>query len=404
MKVPFFRVELPETAVEAVAESLRSGWLTTGFKTKTFEEQFAARVNTTHALALTSCTAALHLALEAMGVQRGDLVLVPTMTFAATAEVVRYFDAVPVFVDMDDNFNMDPVKLDETIRAIRANQPVAGLEPPYGPIRLIVVMHYGGFACDINAIQTVALQHEIPFIEDAAHTFPAYYRHEENIPWRHCGTFGQMGCFSFYANKCITTGEGGMVIARDGEKMDRMRVMSLHGMNRDAWKRYTSAGSWYYEIVAPGYKYNMTDIAASLGLDELIRADDYLAKRAHVAAVYDKRLGQLDAIQLPPRDPATRKHSWHLYSIRLNLDALSIDRAQFIEALREREIYCSMHWLPLHLMPYYRETYGYDNGLFPTAERDWKRQVSLPIFPAQTEEEIDAVCSAIEEVTEVYRS
>ncbi len=398
MKVPFFRVDLPESAVEAVADSLRSGWLTTGFKTKSFEEQFAERVGSPHALALNSCTAALHLSLEAIGVQRGDLVIVPTMTFAATAEVVRYFDATPVFVDMGDDFNIDPDKLDETIRAIRANEPVAGLEPAYGPIRAIIVMHYGGYACDMQRIQQIANEHDLPIIEDAAHTFPADYRPDESAEWQHCGTFGEMGCFSFYANKCITTGEGGMVIAHDAVMIDRMRVMSLHGMNRDAWKRYTSAGSWYYEIVAPGYKYNMTDLASAMGLDELTRADHYLQKRAHVAAEYDARLGRLDAIQLPPRNEATRKHSWHLYSIRLNLEHLSIDRAEFIEALREREIFCSMHWLPLHLMPYYRETYGHGEGLFPVAERDWQRQVSLPIFPAMTDDEIDAVCSAIEEI------
>jgi dTDP-4-amino-4,6-dideoxygalactose transaminase len=398
MKVPFFRVELPETAVEAVADSLRSGWLTTGFKTKNFEEQFAAQIQSPHALALNSCTAALHLSLEAIGVKQGDCVVLPTMTFAATAEVVRYFDATPVFVDMSDDFNIDPAKLDETIRMIRADKPVAGLEPPFGPIRAIIPMHYGGYACDMQAIQGIASEHSIPIIEDAAHTFPAYYRPDENTEWKHCGTFGEMGCFSFYANKCITTGEGGMVVSSDETMIDRMRVMSLHGMNRDAWKRYTSAGSWYYEIVAAGYKYNMTDLASALGLDELTRAEEYLAKRAHVAKEYDSRFGQLDAIQLPPRDPNTRRHSWHLYSIRLNLERLTIDRAGFIEALRERDIFCSMHWLPLHLMPYYRETYGYSEGLFPVAERDWVRQISLPIFPAMTDAEIDAVCSALEEV------
>lgn len=403
MNVPFFRVDLPDSAADAVADCIRSGWLTTGLKTKTFEEQFGERVGAPHALALGSCTAALHLAMHAAGVRRGDIVIVPTMTFAATAEVVRYFDATPVFVDMDESFNIDPRKLEDTIRAIRNNQPVAGLEPPYGPIRAMVPMHYAGYACEMNEILRISREYEIPVIEDAAHAFPAYYRANEHKPWQHCGSFGDYGCFSFYANKCITTGEGGMVVARDEAKIDEMRVLSLHGMNKDAWKRYSAGGSWYYEIVAPGYKYNLTDIASALGLDELTRASQYLERRTEVAAAYDQRLGTLDSIQLPPREPNTRRHSWHLYSIRLNLETLTIDRAEFIEELKKREIFCSMHWQPLHLMPYYKQTYGYDYGLFPTAERDWLRQVSLPIFPAQTDAEIDAVCAAIEEVVEEFK-
>ncbi len=402
MKVPFFRVDLPDSLIESVVDSLRSGWLTTGPKVHKFEELFAERIGLKHAIAVNSCTAALHLSLEALGVRQGDIVIVPTMTFAATAEVIRYFDATPVFVDMDDNFNIDPVKLEATIKKIRSGQPVAGLQPPYREIRAFFVMHYGGYMCDMTELMRISSEYGIPMIEDAAHTFPSHYRANETEDWKEAGTFGVTGCFSFYANKCITTGEGGMVVVNDDSMAARMREMSLHGMNRDAWNRYQSSGSWYYEIIAPGYKYNMTDIAGAMGLDELSRADLYRSKRTHVATSYNERLGKLDCIQLPPMDERTRQHSWHLYSIRLHLDRLTIDRAEFIEEMNKREIKCSMHWLPLHLMPYYKDRYDYDYGLFPIAERDWKRQVSLPIFSSQSDEEIDAVCVAIEEIANKY--
>ncbi|MBD3166285.1 aminotransferase class I/II-fold pyridoxal phosphate-dependent enzyme [bacterium] len=402
MKVPYFRVAIPESAIESVNESIRSGWLTTGKKTKDFETRFAGYYGASHAIATNSCTAGLHLSLEAAGIQQGDLVLVPTMTFAATGEVVRYFDAVPVFVDCDDAMNMDPAKLEETIHAIRANKPVAGLEPPYGPLKAVMPMHYGGYACDMQEIMRIANENDLLVIEDAAHAVPGYYRPDESSEWQLLGTFGKAGVFSFYANKCISTGEGGMVITDDEKMAERIRVMTLHGMNRDAWKRYTSAGSWYYEIIAPGYKYNMTDIAAALGLDEMDRIETYLQRRTEIATAYVERLRRLDAIQLPVQDPATRRSSWHLFSIRLNLEKLSIDRATFIDEMKAREVMCSMHWLPLHLMPYYRNEYGYDYGLFENAERDWKRQISLPIFPAQTDEQVDAVCSAVESIVEAF--
>lgn len=400
MDVPFFRVGLPDSAVEAVGKVMREGWLTTGPSTQEFQRQFAERIGAPHALGLTSCTAALHLALEAIGIEEDDLVIVPTMTFAATAEVVCYFKAVPVFVDCGDDFNIDPAALEATIEAIEANQPVAGMDPPYGPLKAIIPMHYGGYMCEMDRILAIARKHDLPVVEDAAHTFPAAYRPAESDPWQHAGTMGDYGCFSFYANKCITTGEGGMVVCHDDDAMARMRLMALHGMNRDAWRRYTSSGSWFYEIVAPGFKYNMTDIAASIGLDELTRTEQYLERRTAIARAYDERLRELDIVELPPRDETTRQHSWHLYSIRLNLDRLTVDRAQFIDAMRDRGIRCSVHWLPLHMMPYYKETFGYREGLYPMAESIWPRQVSLPIFPQQTDAEVDAVCTAVEQIAD----
>jgi len=365
--------------------------LTTGPKVKKFEADFAERVGMKHAIAVNSCTAALHLALEAIGLKRGDLVLVPTMTFAATAEVIRYFDAIPVFVDCKDDFNIDPVCIKDTIEKICDDQPAAGLKPPYGQLRALIPMHYGGLCCDMTAISQIAEDYNISILEDAAHAFPSYYRGENTKAWIHAGKFGQIGCFSFYANKCITTGEGGMAVTDDPDLADRMQIMSLHGMSRDAWKRFTTQGSWYYEIIAPGFKYNMTDIAASLGIRQLEKADMFQQRRKEVAEHYNSVFSNNPALQIPCGDSEYRKHSWHLYSLRLNLERLKIDRAQFIEELKSRGIGCSVHWMPLHLHPYYQQQYDFREGDFPRAESIWMRQISLPIYPSMSNEEADYV-------------
>ena len=403
MNIPFFRVFISDDEIAEVVDSLQSGWLTTGPKVKRFETAFAEAVGSKYAIALNSCTAALHLALEAIGLMRGDLVIVPTMTFAATAEVVRYFDAIPVFVDCDDDFNIDPICIKDTVEKIYNNKPVAGLKPPYGQIKALIPMHYGGYCCDMMSINQIVKDFDINVIEDAAHAFPAYYRANKTGEWIHAGKFGQIGCFSFYANKCITTGEGGMAVTDDPDLADRMRIMSLHGMSRDAWKRYTDQGSWYYEIIAPGFKYNMTDIAAALGLHQLEKADMFRQRRKEVAERYNSVFIDNPTLQIPPGDSAYRKHSWHLYSLRLNLDCLTIDRGRFIQELNSKGIGCSVHWMPLHLHPYYRQQYGYSEGIFPKAESLWLRQISLPIYPSMTDEEIDYVIEAVEEVSKRFR-
>lgn len=400
--VPFFRPSLTQAEIDEVVDTLRSGWLTTGPKTRLFETEFAAYVGAKHAVAVNSCTAALHLALEAVGLKRGELVLVPTMTFAATAEVVRYFDAIPVLVDCDgDTLCMSVDAARATLKSLAASKPTAGLAPPYGKVRAIIPMHYGGQMVEVDAMRALATEYELALIEDAAHTLPAFYRRDTTSPWRAAGTTGDITCFSFYANKCITTGEGGMAVTDSDELAERMRIMSLHGISKDAWKRFTAAGSWYYEIIAPGFKYNLTDVAAAIGIHQLRRADDLWAERRSIVERYQRALGELDTIELP-RERENRQHAWHLFPVRLRAGAWKIDRAQVIDELKARGISTSVHWMPLHLHPYYREAYGYKPGLYPVAEAIWPRLISLPIFPGMRDDELDAVAAALREMSARY--
>jgi len=398
--VPFFRPAITEAEIDSVVTCLRSGWLTTGPRTKEFEARFAEYLGVKHAIALNSCTAALHLALDAIGVGRGDLVLVPTMTFAATAEVVRYFDAIPVFVDCDpQTLCIDPDALAATLEALKANRPVAGLKPPFGAVKAIIPVHYGGQMVDVARISELARAHGVPVIEDAAHTLPAYYRTGATAPWQLVGTTADISCFSFYANKCITTGEGGMAVTNDDAWAARMRTMSLHGMSKDAWKRFMGGGSWAYEIVAPGFKYNLTDVAASLGIVQLARAEELWAERARVAALYLEGLRDVAALELPIELP-DRRHAWHLFAIKLKLDRLKIDRAAFISQMHAHGVAASVHWLPLHMQPYYRELYGYEPGEFPVAAQVWPTLVSLPLFPGIAPGEIQQVIDVVRRVAE----
>ncbi len=403
MNVPFFRPSVAKADIAEVVACMESGWLTTGPRTKAFEEAFANFVGAKHAIALNSCTAALHLALEAVGVRRGDLVLVPALTFAATAEVVRYFDAVPVFVDADPvTLCMDPAAAAETAAKIRRGEQLPGMTLPYGPMKAIIPMHYGGQMVDVDAITAVAKEHGLAIIDDAAHTLPAHYRSSASAPWRAVGSTADVTCFSFYANKCITTGEGGMAVTDRDDLAERMRIMSLHGMSKDAWKRFTARGSWYYEIVAPGFKYNMTDVAASLGLSQLGRADELLAARVSVAERFIAGLRDVPEVETPVELP-NRKHSWHLFAVQLRLDLLDIDRSQFIEEMKARGVAASVHWLPLHKQPYYVQTYGYVPSDFPVAAAVWPRLVSLPIFPSMTDEEVEHVVRVVGDIARQHR-
>lgn len=388
MKVPFFRPNISEREISEVVTCLRSGWLTTGPVTRDFEQSFARYVGTKHAIALNSCTAALHLALEAVGTRRGDFVLVPTMTFAATAEVVRYFDAVPVFVDCD------PVTQCLDVAAARATLTQLRSDPVRGTLRAIIPMHYAGQMADVDAVRELATEYQLAVIEDAAHTLPAFTRTDATSPWRGVGTTADVTCFSFYANKCITTGEGGMAVTDNDALADRMRLMSLHGMSKDAWKRYTSAGSWYYEVVAPGFKYNLTDIAAALGRVQLSRAEELWSARKEAVACYRRELAEIPGIELPSELP-DRQHSWHLFSIRLDLEVWRRGRDAFIEGLKERGIGASVHWMPLHMQPYYRETYGFAPNDFPVAASLWPRLVTLPLFPGLSADDVGLVVDAI---------
>lgn len=375
--LPFHKASIGEQEINEVIDSLKSGWITTGPKTKRFEEKFSARVGAKYAVAVNSCTAAMHLALAAIGIQEGDEVIVPVMTFTATAEVVAYFKAVPVFVDCDP----DTLLID-----------IADLEKKITPkTKAIIPVHYAGQACDIDEIAAIAKKHSLKVIWDAAHSFPTVYK------GKNVGLFPDIVCFSFYATKTLATGEGGMAVTDNKEFADRMRILSLHGMNRDAWNRYSKEGSWYYEIVAPGYKYNLTDIASSLGLVQLERADELLEKRKIIAQRYLEAFKECRGISTLAK-MSYGESSWHLFVIKLDLEMLSIGRGQFIEELKIRNIGSSVHFIPLHLHPYWKETYSLKESDFPAAAAAYQQIVSLPIFPDMSENDITDVIEAVADI------
>jgi len=335
--LPFALPDIDDAELAAIKEVLESGWVTTGHKTQQFEREFAAMVGAKHAIAVNSCTAAMHLALEAIGLQRGDEVITTPYTFAATTEVVRYFDARPVLVDVDARcLNIDPAQIE------------AAITPR---TRAIIPVHIAGLPAELDAIHALARQHNLVVIEDAAHAFPASYKGQS------IGSLSDFTCFSFYATKTITTGEGGMICTDNEAWAERCRIMALHGISRDAWKRYSAEGSWFYEIVAPGYKYNLTDIASAMGLAQLHKAERMWERRRAIAEQYNDAFQPLRELEIP-HNRSDSQHAWHLYTLRLHLDRLSIDRAAFVEALREQQIGASVHFIPLHLHPYYRTTYG----------------------------------------------
>jgi dTDP-4-amino-4,6-dideoxygalactose transaminase len=380
--LPFHIPEIGEDEIESVIDTLRSGWLTTGPKVKQFEEEFAKSIGSSHAVAVNSGTAALHLALEAVEINEGDEVIMSTMTFAATGEVVLYFKARPVLVDCrPDTLNLDPDQLEKAITS---------------KTKAIIPVHTGGQSCEMDRIQQVAKQHNLKVIEDAAHALPARYR------GKMVGTIGDITCFSFYATKTITTGEGGMATTDNPEWAERMRIMSLHGISKDAWKRYTSEGSWYYEILYPGYKYNLTDIAAAIGIEQLKKCNRFWEVRQRYAALYNQGFQDVPAIT-SPHVAQDVQHAWHLYIIQLDLEQLQIGRSEFVELLKKMNIGTSVHFIPLHLHPYYRDTFGYRPEDFPNASAVFERIISLPIYPKMTEADVQDVIDAVREIARHYR-
>ncbi|MDT9001240.1 DegT/DnrJ/EryC1/StrS family aminotransferase [Paucibacter sp. APW11] len=377
---PFLPFALPEIGEEEIAEvvdTLRSGWVTTGPKAKRFEQAFAEFLAEPQieCIAVNSATAGLHLALEALGIGPGDEVITTTHTFTATAEVVRYLGADVVLVDIDPaTLNIDP-KLVEAAITPRT--------------KCIVPVHYAGLAVDMLAILDIARKHGLRVVEDAAHALPTTLEREL------IGTMGSDATvFSFYANKTMTTGEGGMLVTRNAELAKRARVMRLHGMNRDAFDRFTAkVPSWYYEIVAPGFKYNLTDIAAALGLHQLKRLPAFQQRREQIAEVYNEAFADLPLI-LPPAAPEGDVHSWHLYVLRL-ADAAEIERDAFIEAMFARGIGCSVHYIPLHLQPYWRDRYGLTPEQFPHSQKAYERTVSIPLYTAMTDADVQRVIAAV---------
>jgi perosamine synthetase len=354
-------------------------------------------------VALNSATAALHLAVEALGLgaQARRAVLVPTMTFAATAEVVRYMNAVPILVDCEaTTLNMDFADAERKLALARRGE-VAN----FGAVDVvgIIPVHVGGVMVDLDRLREFSAGHNLWVVEDAAHAFPAAWRRTADAEWTKCGSSrSAVACFSFYANKTITTGEGGMAVTSDGRLADRMRLMSLHGLSRDAWNRYSGGGSWDYQIVESGYKYNLTDIGAAIGLGQLGRSEVMRQAREALAMRYTEQLQGITEIETPLW-PDNRLHAWHLYPIRVRRDRLKINRDRFIELLQGAEIGCSVHWRPLHLHPYYRQTFGWVPEDFPVASREWERLISLPLFPSMTTAEQDLVVKTVAEICSANR-
>lgn len=375
--IPFHRPSITTAERDAAIAVLDSTWLTTGQRSMDFEAAIAAATGSHQTVAVNSATAALHLALEAVGVGPDHEVIVPTYTFAACGEVVRYLGARPRLVDVD---------------AATLNVTPEAVESAIGPTtRAVIVVHFGGLMADVERIVEIAHARGLAVIEDAAHAFPAS-RHG-----RAAGTIGDAGALSFYATKTITTGEGGMILTDSAELADRARVMRLHGISRDAWKRYTASGSWYYEIEDVGFKYNLTDLAAAIGLAQLERAEEMRRARERVARIYLQQLAEapfIDELDLPVGPTTDEVHAWHLFPVRLRTGGLS-RRGAMIEALRADGIGTSVHFIPLHLHPYYRRTYGYRPDDLPVATREYEREISLPIYPDLTDDEISRVVQCL---------
>jgi dTDP-4-amino-4,6-dideoxygalactose transaminase len=374
--LPFSPPSISEEEIEAVVDTLRSDWITTGPKTKQFESEFAAYIGSESALALNSCTGGLHIALAALGIGRGDEVITTPTTFACTANVIEHVGATPILADIEpDTMTIDPLKIEAAItQRTKAIMPV----------------HFAGHPAEMDAIMDIAQHHKLAVIEDAAHSLPAMYK------GRKIGTIGDYTAFSFYATKNLTTAEGGMLTGSP-DRIAEARLWSLHGMNRDAWKRYTNEGSWFYEVVLPGFKYNMTDIQAALGLVQLTRLADFQVRRREIVARYTAAFSAIEALQ-PPIERAEVSSAWHLYVLRLNLDQLKLNRAQFIDAMKARNIGTSVHFIPVHLHPFYRDTYGWQPESFPVAYGEYQRCVSLPLHPRLTDQEVDDVIQAVVEI------
>ncbi|MEI8012727.1 MAG: DegT/DnrJ/EryC1/StrS family aminotransferase [Candidatus Omnitrophota bacterium] len=375
--IPFHKAYIGKEEIKVVVDVLKSGWHTMGPKTVEFEERFKAYTGARFAIAVNSCTAALHLALEAIGLKEGDEVIVPAITFTASAEVVCYFKAKPVFVDVErDTMNMDTARIEALITK---------------KTRAIITVDFAGQPVDYTAVCRIAKKHKLLVIEDAAHTLPSSYK------GRNVGTLADITCFSFYATKTLNTGEGGMITTDNEEWASRMKTMRLHGMNKDAWKRYSKEGSWFYEVVAPGFKYNTTDINAALGLVQLDRLAWTGGKRKAVAAYYDKAfkaVPEIDTLVVRP----DRETSWHLYVIKLAVESLTIDRSRFITELAERGISASVHFIPLYRHPFYRDRFKPRGKDFHNSEWLYERILSLPIYPGLTQQQLRHITKTVKDI------
>jgi len=385
MKIPFSKISCQGNELKYVTEVLESGWLTTAEKAFEFERKMAAFVGAKYACAVNSCTAALHLGLEALGVKHGDKVFVPDMTFTASAEVIRYLGADPVFLDVEYGTSLiTPEILENAIQH-------------YPEVKHLIVVHFGGQACEMTneknkGILDLCKANNIKILEDAAHAFPSKWKGQ------YIGSFGDVTCFSFYANKTITTGEGGMLLTNNEEIIKRAKIMRLHGINRDVWDRFTSdKPSWEYDVVAPGYKYNMPDLSAAIGLAQLEEAEKLRLKRQVIAEHYYSFLKDISCIDLPVVKVNYTEHSWHLFTITLN-DTCKIARNECIEQLSIKGVGTSVHYKPLHRMTYYKDQYHLKQIDYPVSERIWMGTISLPIYPDMTYNQVEYVCNELKSI------
>ncbi|MDR1637527.1 MAG: DegT/DnrJ/EryC1/StrS family aminotransferase [Treponema sp.] len=420
--IPFARPLIGKGEEEAVLRVLRSGWLTTGGETLAFEREFAEFLGSPErespqgsirCLAVNSATSGLHLALEACGVRQGDLVLVPSFTFTSTAEVVRYLGAEPVFVDsLPGGFHIDPGALKATLERLAGGLPAypprsgglkAGGFGPRGRAAAVVPVHYGGLPCDMGAIRDIARSYKLRVVEDAAHSFPSLIPGAgKSGEAAFAGTLGDAGVFSFYATKTITTGEGGMVACRDPELAARIPVMRSHGIDRSIWNRYTDPRApWYYSVVEAGYKYNLPDLLSALGRVQLSRSREFLSLREGIAARYNEAFSGDPHFTVPPGGPG---NAWHLYPLRLNPGTLSVSRDEFARKLQEGGVGVSVHFIPLHTMPYYRNAYGLEEGDFPEALKTFKRVISLPIWQGMDGKMVEKVTAMVKALGRQYNA
>jgi dTDP-4-amino-4,6-dideoxygalactose transaminase len=381
---PFIHFSPPsigDEEIDEVVKTLKTDWITTAHKTKDFEEAFARYIGAEKALAVSSATDAMQVGLSALGIGLGDEVITTVMTFCSTVHVIEHVGATPVLVDVEpDTLNIDPGKVSDAVTS---------------RTRAILPVHLYGHPCDMDQLFEIAKQHNLVILEDAAHALPAKYKD------RMVGAMGALTAFSFYATKNMTTAEGGMLTG-SAELIDRARPWSLHGMSRDAYKRYSAEGSWYYEVILPGYKCNMTDIQASLGLHQLKKLPGFQKRRYEVVKNYNEAFRNMPEIEIPT-ERSDVESAWHLYTLRLNLDRLAIDRAGFIEELKNRGIGSSVHFIPIHLHPYYRDKYGFQPEDFPVAYENFKRIISIPLHPRLSDDEVERIVQAVEDIVKQHR-
>ena len=372
--IPFSRPWIDDTEIEAVSQVLASKWISTGNRVREFERAFAEYLGVKHAIAVSSCTAALHLSLVVAGIGSGDEVITTPYTFTATAEAIRYVGAKPVFVDIQpDTLNINTHKIEQAITS---------------RTKAILPVHIAGIPCDMETLRDVCQSHNLMLIDDAAHAIPVEYNGQ------YIGSIGDLSAFSFYANKNLTTGEGGMITTNSDAFAEPLRTMRLHGIDKDAWARQSQRNIWHYDIATEGYKYNMTDIQAAMGLCQLMKLNKQHERRRNFAQMYQTELAKFPEISTPVAPDNPREHAWHLYIIQLQTG----NRDDFVASLRAANIECSVHYIPLHLFEFYQERYGYRVGDFPCAEAAFERVVSLPLHPGLTEADVHIVVDAIRQV------